>query len=142
MTLFFSTWATQARFNCCLTQFLAEYPLGTWKDRQSCEVLLYGYFSLISCGRLPILGQATSRPFFICLPGSGEIWKFPPCLHLPRMQLQVIKQLGSNIELAPSGQSKPPLVFSCHLIPPVWCHAVGLRMWGADNMLHLLMLCV
>lgn len=55
VTLYFSTWATQARFNCCLTQFLAEYPHGTCKDRQSCELLLYG---LIFCGRLPVLPGA------------------------------------------------------------------------------------
>lgn len=33
----------RGKVQLCLTQFLAEYPLGTWKDRQSCEVLLDGY---------------------------------------------------------------------------------------------------
>lgn len=140
---YFSTRATRARFNCSLTQILAEYPLETWKDATSCKVPSDGSFPLISCGGQVgcLSGQTTSRQF----PLSPWFWwgleisTLPPP---PRMQLQATKLLDGDTELAPSRQSKPPFVFSCHLIPPVWCLATGSWMWGADNIPHLLMLCV
>lgn len=116
MTLDVSTSATQARLNYSLTQVLVGHPRihpRTGLMKQSHEKSSQDHFSSTSlpCGRNPICGRLLRSSFS---SASLVLVKHENSYRLSHwVQLQIIKLLGYNLELAPQWH------VVCHLAPLV-----------------------